>query len=51
MKKVKNYLQSSLRNNNLSNLNNISIKKPEAKLLEVDEINNNFSNSHSNRRF
>jgi len=50
MKRIKNYLRNSLLDNNLSNLSVISIEKSEAKLLDIDEIINTFSNSHGNRK-
>lgn len=40
MKRVKNYLRNSLLDTYLSNLSLISIEKPEAKLLDIDEIIN-----------
>lgn len=50
LKRIKSYLRNSLLDNNLSNLSVISVEKSEAKLLDIDEIIDTFSNSHNNRR-
>jgi len=49
LKRIKSYLRNLL-DNNLSNLSIISVEKSEAKLLDIDEIIDTFSNSHNNCR-
>ncbi|KAE9522672.1 hypothetical protein AGLY_016945 [Aphis glycines] len=50
MKRIKSYLRNSMLHNNLSNLSIIAIEKSETKLLNIDDIINNFAECHNNRR-
>ncbi|KAL4100864.1 hypothetical protein QTP88_020893 [Uroleucon formosanum] len=50
MKRIKSYLRNSMLHDNLSSLSIIAIEKSEAKLLNIDDIINNFAECHNNRR-
>ncbi|KAL4127358.1 hypothetical protein QTP88_011532 [Uroleucon formosanum] len=50
MKRIKSYLRNSMLHDNLSSLSIIAIEKSEAKLLNIDDIINNFTECHNNRR-
>jgi len=50
MKRIKSYLRNSMLHDNLSSLSIIAIEKNEAKLLNIDDIINNFAEGHNNRR-